>query len=133
MRAWILDAPAPLERAPLRLGELPDPEPGPGEIVLDLDVCGLRRTDIHVVEGEIDLPALPIVPGHQAVGRVVARGEGATRFAAGDRAGVAWLHATCGGCADCARGDENLCRSARFTGYHVHGGFAEKIVFVSSW
>ncbi|MHC4956804.1 MAG: zinc-dependent alcohol dehydrogenase family protein [Planctomycetota bacterium] len=124
MRAWVLDGAAPLEKRPLRLVELPDPEPGPGEILVEVLECGLCRTDIHICEGEIDLPVLPIVPGHQVIGRVL---KGGRRFATGDRVGLAWLHRTCGGCADCGRGDENLCRSARFTGYHAHGGFAEKV------
>jgi len=123
MRAW------QLERAgePLRLVDRPDPEPGPGEVLLELSVCGLCRTDIHIRDGEIPLPVTPIVPGHQGVGRVVKRGEGARRFAEGDRAGVAWLRETCGDCADCARGDENLCRAARFSGYHEPGCFAELV------
>jgi alcohol dehydrogenase, propanol-preferring len=124
MRAWVLDRP----KEPLRQRDLPDPAPGPGEIVVEVSVCGLCRTDIHICEGEIELPLLPVVPGHQVAGRVGARGRGVRRFREGDRVGVAWLHATCGECADCARRDENLCRRARFTGYHVNGGFAERVV-----
>jgi len=127
MRAWVLERPGPLEQGPLRLVEMPEPEPGPDEICVQVDCCGLCRTDIHIVEGEIDLPVLPIVPGHQPVGRVVRRGERARRFEEGARVGLAWLHRTCGACADCARGDENLCRQAIFTGYHVPGGFAEQV------
>jgi len=123
MRAWILDQP----KQPLRLGTMEDPVPGPGEIVVEVSVCGLCRTDIHICEGEIDVPVLPVVPGHQAVGRVGARGRGVRRFREGDRVGVAWLHQTCGECADCRRKDENLCRQAQFTGYHVNGGFAERV------
>ncbi len=107
---------------------LKDPAPGPGEIVVEVTHCGLCRTDLHICEGEIELPLLPVVPGHQAVGRVGARGRGVRRFGDGDRVGVAWLHATCGECPDCARKDENLCRRARFTGFHVNGGFAERVV-----
>jgi len=125
MRAWILDRPGTLTGGVLRLGELPDPEPGPGEILVDVHACGLCRTDLHVVGGEIDLPVLPIVPGHQVVGTVASASR---RFAMGERVGVAWLHETCGRCVDCARGDENLCRHARYTGLHAHGGFAERIV-----
>ncbi|MDJ0523129.1 MAG: zinc-dependent alcohol dehydrogenase family protein [Planctomycetota bacterium] len=125
MRAWILDAPGKLDEGALRLGEMPDPEPGPGEILVDVAVCGLCRTDLHVVQGEIELPKLPVVPGHQVVGTVVRGGQ---RFQPGDRVGVAWLHETCGSCADCARGDENLCRSARYTGWTAHGGYAERVV-----
>jgi propanol-preferring alcohol dehydrogenase len=127
MRAWLLENPKPLEEKPLRLVEMPDPEPGPGEIVVEVDACALCRTDIHICEAEIDLPTLPVVPGHQPVGRVIRRGENASRFALGERVGLAWLHRTCGECAHCGRGDENLCRSAEFTGYHVHGGFAEQV------
>jgi len=123
MRVWVLDRP----KQPLRLATLDDPSPGPGEIVVEISCCGLCRTDIHICEGEIELPMLPVVPGHQVVGRVGARGRGVKRFREGDRVGVAWLHATCGECADCARNDENLCRRARFTGYHVNGGFAERV------
>lgn len=128
MRAWQLDAPASLEERPLRLVDLPDPVPGPGQILIELTVCGLCRTDIHICEGEIPLPVLPIVPGHQGVGRVVARGDGAQRFEMGERVGVAWLHRTCGACPACARGDENLCRDAVFSGYHRPGCFAERVV-----
>ncbi|MHC4939115.1 MAG: zinc-dependent alcohol dehydrogenase family protein [Planctomycetota bacterium] len=124
MWAWQLDSPG----EPLRRVELPDPEPGPGEILLELSFCGLCRTDIHICDGEIPLPVLPIVPGHQGVGRVAARGAGATRFGTGARVGVAWLRETCGDCADCARGDENLCRGARFSGYHLPGCYAERVV-----
>ncbi|MHC4954818.1 MAG: zinc-dependent alcohol dehydrogenase family protein [Planctomycetota bacterium] len=127
MRAWQLDAPAPLEQRPLRLVDLPDPEPDAGEVVLELSVCALCRTDIHICEGEIDLPVLPIVPGHQGVGRVIARGSGADRFEMGQRVGVAWLRGTCGACADCARRDENLCRKAVFSGYHLPGCFADRV------
>ncbi|MCZ6572352.1 MAG: zinc-dependent alcohol dehydrogenase family protein [Planctomycetota bacterium] len=127
MRAWVLHEPSPLEQQPLQLEDLPDPVAGPGEIVMDVDVCGLCRTDIHIAQGEIKLPVLPIVPGHQAVGRVRERGEGAERFEVGARVGVAWLHRTCARCRDCARGDENLCRAARFSGYHEPGGFAERV------
>ena len=98
--------------------------PGDGEILLRVAVCGLCRTDIHIAQGEIELPRLPIIPGHQVVGEVV---EGGTRFQRGTRVGVAWLHEACGTCADCVRDDENLCRDARFTGYHANGGFAEYV------
>jgi len=127
MRAWVLEAPRPVAEGPLRLVEIPDPAPGPGEIVLDVEACGLCRTDLHIVQGEIELPRLPLVPGHQAVGRVAAAGEGARRFPRGARVGAAWLHRTCGGCDDCRRGDENLCRRALHAGYHVPGGMAEKM------
>ena len=127
MRAWVLREPGPIERAPLALRELPDPAPGPGEIAVDVSVCGLCRTDLHVVEGELAPTRAEIVPGHQIVGRVSALGEGARRFELGARVGVAWLWRACGACAYCARGDENLCRSPAFTGWHENGGFAERV------
>jgi alcohol dehydrogenase, propanol-preferring len=127
VRAWILPAPGPVEKSPLRLIELPDPVAGPGEVLLEVACCGLCRTDLHVVEGELPLPVLPVVPGHQVVGRVVSAGPGAERFALGTRLGSAWLHQSCTTCADCRRSNENLCQHARFTGYHVNGGFAERM------
>jgi alcohol dehydrogenase, propanol-preferring len=127
MRAWVLAEPGPIESAPLVSRELPDPAPGPGEIAVEVSVCGLCRTDLHVIEGELAPQRPSIVPGHQIVGRVVARSEGAHRFALGARVGVAWLWRACGACAYCARGDENLCRAPRFTGWHENGGFAERV------
>jgi alcohol dehydrogenase, propanol-preferring len=121
MRAMVLDAP----RTPLRTAELPDPEPGPGEVLLKVDACGVCRTDLHVVDGELTEPKLPLVPGHQIVGRVVAAGEGAERYAEGDRVGVPWLGWTCGECRYCRSGRENLCDRARFTGYDIDGGYAQ--------
>ncbi|MGD2104201.1 MAG: zinc-dependent alcohol dehydrogenase family protein [Anaerolineae bacterium] len=129
MRAMILREPAPIEDKPLELVELPLPEPGPGQIRLDVDVCGICHTDLHTVEGDLELQKLPIVPGHQVVGTVAAKGEGAGRYELGDRVGVAWLHhVSCDGCEYCERGLENLCRSARFTGLHADGGYAEAMV-----
>ena len=125
MHAMLLRAPRPVEAAPLEAVDLPIPEPGPGEIRLRVRVCGLCHTDLHAAEGELPLPRLPVIPGHQIVGVVEARGPNATRFPPGERVGVPWLHETCGKCDACARGDENLCDSARFTGYHVDGGYAQ--------
>jgi propanol-preferring alcohol dehydrogenase len=113
---------------PLRADELPDPEPGPGDVLLDVQVCGVCRTDLHIVDGELDQPKLPLVPGHQIVGGVLASGPGAERFAAGDRVGVPWLGWTDGDCAYCRSGRENLCEHARFTGYDRDGGYAERVV-----
>jgi propanol-preferring alcohol dehydrogenase len=127
MRAWVLDKPAPIESAPLSLRELPDPAPRAGEIAVDVSVCGLCRTDLHVIEGELAPRRAAIVPGHQVVGRVAALGEGAGRFALGARVGVAWLWRACGACGYCLRGDENLCRAPTFTGWHENGGFAERV------
>jgi propanol-preferring alcohol dehydrogenase len=128
MRAMILREPKPVEQAPLEWVDLPTPEPGPGEIRLAVQACGVCHTDLHTVEGDLDLPKLPIVPGHQIVGYVDARGEGATRHEIGDRLGVAWLYETCQDCGFCERGLENLCSNARFTGLHANGGYAEAMV-----
>jgi propanol-preferring alcohol dehydrogenase len=125
MKAMVLRASAPIEESPLSLSELPKPEPGPRQIRIRVRVCGICHTDLHTVQGELSLPKLPVVPGHQIVGKVDALGEGVTRFQAGDRVGVPWLYQTCGKCDYCRRGDENLCESARFTGLHVDGGYAE--------
>ncbi|HSN19262.1 MAG TPA: zinc-dependent alcohol dehydrogenase family protein [Usitatibacter sp.] len=113
---------------PLRLEEVPMPEPGPGEVLLRVLACGVCRTDLHVVDGELEGGKLPIVPGHEIVGRVVARGPGAGLFSAGERVGVAWLARACGKCAFCRTGRENLCAEARFTGLHRDGGYAEHAV-----
>ncbi|HXH81346.1 MAG TPA: zinc-dependent alcohol dehydrogenase family protein [Candidatus Tectomicrobia bacterium] len=120
-----LRAPGPIEDRPLRPLELPDPVPAPGEIVVAVTACAMCRTDLHVVEGELPQVRSPLVPGHQVVGRVVARGRDATRFQEGDRVGIAWLRWTCNACRYCATDRENLCDRARFTGYHADGGYAE--------
>ena len=112
-------------RTPLSLVELPRPEPGPGQLLLAVRACGVCRTDLHVVDGDLTNGKLPIIPGHEIVGTVVARGDGAGRFAPGERVGVPWLGATCGKCGFCASGRENLCDGARFTGYHLDGGYAD--------
>lgn len=114
--------------APLALRELPAPAPGPGELQIAVEACGVCRTDLHIVDGELPDPGLPLVPGHQIAGTVAAVGDGVTAFAPGDRVGAAWLGWTCGRCAYCTTGRENLCRAARFTGYHRDGGFAEAAV-----
>jgi propanol-preferring alcohol dehydrogenase len=119
-----LHDPAPVEAAPLCVEELADPQPGPGAIRLAVRVCGLCHTDLHIVEGELPLPARPRVPGHQVVGVVDGVGAEVRRFQIGERVGVAWLHWACGVCPACRRGDENLCPAARFTGFHVDGGYA---------
>jgi alcohol dehydrogenase, propanol-preferring len=125
MRAMILERPGPVASAPLSLVELPDPSPGAGELLLRVEVCGVCRTDLHVVEGDLPPHRDSIIPGHEVVGRVVARGQGCVRFAEGARVGVAWLRGTCGACRFCARGEENLCVDPRFTGWDAHGGYAE--------
>jgi alcohol dehydrogenase, propanol-preferring len=121
MRAMLLDAPG----TPLRGGDLPDPEPGPGEVLLEVSACGVCRTDLHILDGELDKPKLPLVLGHQIVGRVAADGE---RFRAGERVGVPWLGWTDGTCRYCRSGRENLCDHAQFTGYDRNGGYAELTV-----
>lgn len=124
MKAMVLQRP----HEPLREAELPDPEPGPGQLLLRVAACAVCRTDLHVVDGELPDPKLPLVPGHEIVARVEAMGEGADRFAKGDRVGVPWLGWTCGECAYCRSGRENLCERARFTGYQLDGGYAELTV-----
>ncbi len=113
---------------PLRLAELPEPQPGPGQVLISVAACGVCRTDLHIVDGELTEPKLPLVLGHQIVGTVRSAGEGADRFASGDRVGVPWLGWTCGECRYCVSGRENLCDRARFTGYDVDGGYAEMAV-----
>lgn len=130
MRALVLSDPAPLSRAPapLREEDLPEPTPGPGEVRVRVRACGVCHTDLHIAEGDLPAPSLPVVPGHQVVGTVDLLGPGVTGWAVGDRVGVAWLHHACGTCPRCLEGRENLCPSARFTGYHVPGGYAEALV-----
>jgi propanol-preferring alcohol dehydrogenase len=125
MKAMILDKPAPVETAPLVQREVPTPEPGEGEVLVRVEVCGVCRTDLHVVEGELPPHKRPIIPGHEIVGRVAKLGPGARRFKPGDRVGVAWLHRTDGTCPYCRADQENLCDDPRFTGYDDDGGYAE--------
>jgi alcohol dehydrogenase, propanol-preferring len=113
---------------PLAERQLRDPEPGTGQLLIEVACCGVCRTDLHLVDGELPDPKLPVVPGHQIVGRVVRRGEEADRFEQGDRVGVPWLGWTCGRCRYCRSGRENLCERARFTGYQLDGGYAELVV-----
>jgi propanol-preferring alcohol dehydrogenase len=121
MRAMVLDGPGRV----LREAELPDPRPGSGQIALEVHACGVCRTDLHVVDGELPDPKLPLVPGHQIVGTALSDGE---RFGKGERVGVPWLGWTCGVCRYCRGGRENLCDSARFTGYDIDGGYAQRTV-----
>jgi len=125
MRAMVLAR----QRAPLELRDIERPRPGPGEILVQVGACAVCRTDLHVADGDLTRPALPLVLGHEIVGTVVECGPGASRFAPGTRVGVPWLASTCRSCDDCASGHENLCASARFTGYDVNGGFAEFAVY----
>jgi alcohol dehydrogenase, propanol-preferring len=124
MRAMVLER----QRQPLRLVELPDPTPDPGQVLLRVHACGVCRTDLHIVDGELTEPKLPLVPGHQIVATVAALGEGAERFAAGERVGVPWLGWADGTCRYCTSGRENLCDRAKFTGYDIDGGYAELVV-----
>jgi len=128
MKAMILKYFAPIEQNPLELVDLPVPDPAPEDILIRVNVCGVCHTDLHTVEGELPEAKLPIIPGHQVVGKVENRGKNASRFKQGDRVGVAWLYSTDTTCPYCSRGNENLCPSARFTGYHENGGYAEYIV-----
>ena len=116
------------QREPLRAETIPDPEPGPGQVLLGVSVCGLCRTDLHVVDGELPYPKLPLVPGHQVVGRVVATGADVDSIRPGARVGVPWLGWWCGECRFCREGRENLCDRARFTGYDLDGGYARYMV-----
>ena len=128
MKACLLRAPAPVERNPLAFADVPAPRPGPGEVLLRVNACGVCRTDLHVVEGELPPRKSPVIPGHQIVGTVEELGEGAHRFAPGARVGVPWLHSTDLTCQFCLSGRENLCDHPAFTGYTVDGGYAEYAV-----
>lgn len=121
----VLYSPAPVEQKPLQLQDVDVPELGQGDILLRVLACGVCHTDLHTVEGDLSLPQLPLVPGHQVVGRVEKLGPGSTRFSVGDRVGVTWFGSSCGVCVFCRKGKENLCPSARFTGYHRNGGYGE--------
>lgn len=125
MRAIRLHQPGPIEGNPLRWEDIPEPSPAPGMLRLRVEACGVCHTDLHTVEGDIVPPSFPIVPGHQVVGTVDSIGGDVSGWRPGDRAGVPWLHAACGECEFCRRGEENLCPKARFTGFHVDGGYAE--------
>jgi propanol-preferring alcohol dehydrogenase len=124
MLAMLLEAPG----SPLRAASIPDPLPGAGQVLLRVRACGVCRTDLHVADGELPEPKLPLVLGHEIVGEVTSVGAGVDRFAAGDRVGVPWLGWTCGECRYCRAGRENLCDRARFTGYQIDGGYAEYAV-----
>ena len=125
MKAMVLAESGPVEENPLLLSEVPNPKPGPGEILIRVKCCGICHTELHTVEGELADVKLPITPGHQVVGIVEKRGKDASRFSPGERVGAAWLYSACGQCRFCLGGKENLCENARFTGFHVDGGYAE--------
>ena len=121
MRAMLLEA----VRQPLREADVARPVPGVGEVLLRVKACGVCRTDLHVADGELPDAKLPLILGHEIVGVVVETGPSAARFRPGERVGVPWLGRTCGDCRHCRSGRENLCEGARFTGYHLDGGYAE--------
>lgn len=128
MRAAVLEAPAAVESRPLRIVEVPRPDPGADEVLVRVSVCGVCRTDLHVIEGELPPRRRPIIPGHQIVGRVVAIGDRVASDLLGQRVGIAWLHRTCGACRFCGSARENLCETPALTGWTVDGGFAEYAV-----
>jgi propanol-preferring alcohol dehydrogenase len=128
MKACLLHSIAPIEQNPLEFTEAPQPQPNAGQVLVKVSVCGVCRTDLHVIEGELPRQILPIIPGHQIIGRVEQAGAGVTRLKIGDRVGIPWLHQTDGACEYCREGKENLCESATFTGWLVNGGYAEYAV-----
>src|SRR5207302_1529629 len=128
MRAMVLQQPGDVRDHPLRPTVLPSPEPGPDEVRVQVRVCGVCRTDLHIVEGELPPAKRPVVPGHEVVGIVERAGDRVRTVKEGDRVGIAWLQHTCGTCEFCLGKQENLCLQARFTGYHVDGGYAEYAV-----
>jgi propanol-preferring alcohol dehydrogenase len=128
MDVWAVDRPAPIDDGPLRRVRRTVPEPGPGEVLVEVEACGICRTDLHLCEGDLQPRRPGVVPGHQVVGSVVGRGTGAERFAPGDRVGIAWLRGTCGSCEFCRAGSENLCPRSSYTGWDADGGFAEYAV-----
>ena len=128
MQAWILNKPAAVRDRPLTRADVPVPTPADDELLLQVAACGICRTDLHVVEGELAVRRSPLIPGHQVVGRVISASSKVKDFMTGDRAGVAWLNRTCGICEFCLAGQENLCEQAMFTGWTVDGGYAEYMV-----
>ncbi|MGH7254413.1 MAG: zinc-dependent alcohol dehydrogenase family protein [Nitrospirales bacterium] len=128
MRAMVMKTAVDVGAAPLVCEDWPVPEPGAGQVRVRVDVCGICRTDLHIIEGDLPAAKRPVVPGHQVVGRVDRVGSGVTQVKEGDRVGIAWLQGTCGRCDFCRTGRENLCNGATFTGYHVDGGYAEYAV-----
>ena len=133
MKAWVLNNPAPVNERPLRLAELQTPTPDKDELLVRVRACGICRTDLHVVEGELAIRRDHVVPGHQIVGTVAALGSQVRNFSVGDRVGVAWLGRTCGTCEYCVVGRENLCERASFTGWTTDGGYAEYAVAAAAF
>jgi propanol-preferring alcohol dehydrogenase len=133
MRAMVLDGHAVVDTSPLHLRDVPVPTPGPGEVLVKVHVCGICRTDLHVIEGELPTVKLPIIPGHQTVGTIAGVGTGVRSAREGDRVGIAWLQRTCESCEFCRSSRENLCRQAQFSGYQVDGGYADYAVVSESF
>jgi propanol-preferring alcohol dehydrogenase len=127
MKAWITKAPGPVENRPLALAEIPTPTPKNKEVLIRVSACGICRTDLHVVEGDLPVRLQHVVPGHQVLGRIAAFGKDVSGYAVDERVGVAWLHRTCGVCAFCVSRRENLCDRPDFTGWTVNGGYAEYV------
>jgi propanol-preferring alcohol dehydrogenase len=124
MRGMLLIQP----RQPLQLMEIPVPRPAAGQVLVHISACAVCRTDLHIVDGELSQPKLPLIPGHEIIGRIVELGTGVERFKQDERVGIPWLGFTCGKCAYCLSGHENLCDQAKFTGYTLDGGYAEFVV-----
>lgn len=133
MKAWLLNKPAPVNTCPLRIADVTTPVPSDDEVLIQIHACGICRTDLHVVEGELPVRRSPLIPGHQIVGRVAAVGSRVEEFSVGDRVGVAWLKRTCGTCKFCRSGRENLCDLASFTGWTTAGGYAEYAVAAAAF
>jgi alcohol dehydrogenase, propanol-preferring len=132
MKAMLLNRTAAVEERPLSMAELAVPQPGPGEILIQVNACGVCHTDLHTVEGDLVLPLLPLIPGHQVVGFVKQLGVDCSHFSEGDRVGVTWFFSSCGSCKFCVEERENLWSAARFTGYHANGGYAQYMVIGES-
>jgi propanol-preferring alcohol dehydrogenase len=133
MNAWVLRKPSPIDERPLELADVPVPIPRDNELLVRVSACGICRTDLHVVEGELPVRRSPVIPGHQIVGRVAALGSNVADFQLNERVGIAWLNRTCGKCKYCLSGRENLCEQALFTGWSVNGGYAEYAIAPASF
>jgi alcohol dehydrogenase, propanol-preferring len=133
MRAWVVHEPGPVATGPLRLIDRPVPEPGQGQLLIKVLRCGVCRTDLHLTEGDLPPKAPDVTPGHEVVGEIVATGPGVSRFGVGDRVGAAWLAGTDGSCRYCRSGRENLCPNSIYTGWDIHGGYAEYLAAADAY
>jgi propanol-preferring alcohol dehydrogenase len=133
MKAMVLSKTGTVDTGPLHMQTVPVPQPGPGQLLVELSVCGVCRTDLHVIEGELERPKLPLIPGHQAVGVISRVGPNVSERTVGERVGIAWLQGTCGQCEFCRSARENLCSAARFTGYQIDGGYTEYALVPASF